>query len=131
MKYGTCSGKRWEPLSHHTVVHNVTQARPGWSVAPTSIQGRKQESILLIFPICRSVKFDSIHYNKSRCKINCAINKKHNPILSYQILCIGSKMTFMSLLHSNNHKRINNAIWIVTEVFSIIITHIPNSIILL
>jgi len=46
----------WEPLSHHTVVHNVTQARPGWSVAPTNIQGRKQESLLLIFPIFRSVK---------------------------------------------------------------------------
>lgn len=50
-KYVMRSGKRWEPLSHHTVVHNVTQARPGWSVAPTSIQGRKQESILLTFAV--------------------------------------------------------------------------------
>lgn len=46
----------WQPLSHHTVVHNVTQARPGWSVAPTNIQGRKRESLLLIFPISRPVK---------------------------------------------------------------------------
>lgn len=33
--------KIWEPLPHHTVVHNVTQARPGWSVAPANAQGRK------------------------------------------------------------------------------------------
>lgn len=58
---GSRAGKIWEPLPHHTVVHNVTQARPGqarpgWSVAPTSLQGRKQIaclSVLLIFHLTR------------------------------------------------------------------------------
>lgn len=59
----------WEPLSHHTVVHNVTQARPGWSVAPTSFQGRKQESCHLYYLFFRYLvqenltTFDGIHYN--------------------------------------------------------------------
>lgn len=61
--------KIWEPLSHHTVVHNVTQARPGWSVAPANTQCRKQQYCFaaciayLTAILSDSVKFDNVYHN--------------------------------------------------------------------